>query len=421
MIAIYEFLLYTLAYIGLFAASFYIVSLFTYYRKRTELPVDTSKKVSIIIPAYNEEASVEETIESALKIDYPKNNLEIIVVDDGSKDKTYQLAKKYVSLKHPRVIVLTKENGGKGTALNMGIKVATGEIIFTMDADTMVSQDSLKKMTKFFSNKYVMAVTPAMGIRDPKTIWQKIQQIEYYMGVFLRKSFATMNAIHITPGAFSGYRKSFFEKYGGYDEKNITEDLEIALRIQHHDFLIENAPDAAIYTIGPRKFKELLIQRRRWYTGLIKNLWDYRKKLFGPQKGAMGTVVLPVAVITVFLSVILTIYAFVKAIIKIKDELFHLNSVNFQFENVYEFNLFVLQTLFIRIFSNKIFLLSLLFFTLVWFYLAFAKKQVQFKEKFKINFIVFIFLYSLLFAFWWVVSSVYILFNRKVKWRDETK
>ena len=135
----------------------------------------------------------------------------------------------------------------------------------------------------------------------------------------------------------------------------------------------------------------------------------------------MGTVVLPVAVITVFLSVILTIYAFVKAIIKIKDELFHLNSVNFQFENVYEFNLFVLQTLFIRIFSNKIFLLSLLFFTLVWFYLAFAKKQVQFKEKFKINFIVFIFLYSLLFAFWWVVSSVYILFNRKVKWRDETK
>ncbi|MFH1290567.1 MAG: glycosyltransferase [Nanoarchaeota archaeon] len=417
----YYVMVYTLAYIGLFAASFYIISLLTFYRKKVDPPEDTSKTVSILVPAYNERASIEKTLKSLLALNYPRKNYEIIVVDDGSKDDTYKIAKKFASDKHPKVKVFTKPNGGKSSAMNLGLKQAQGEIVFSMDADSFVFPDSLKKMTRYFANKNVMAVTPAMGVYKPKSIWQRIQHIEYYMGVFLRKSFATMNAIHITPGAFSGYRKSFFDKYGGYDEKNITEDLEVALRIQSHDGIIENAEKAVIYTLGPRTFKELLVQRRRWYTGLINNLWAYRKKLFGPKKGAMGVIVLPVAVTTVTLSVLLTVYTFVKGILKIRDNLQAFSSVNFQFDNILEFNLFILQTFVLRIFSSKIFLLSALFLTLLWFYLAFARKKTQFKESLKFSFILFITMYSLLFAFWWIISAFYVAFNKKVIWREENK
>ena len=227
----YNVLVYILAYIGFVASSFYVINLFAYYKRRQSERESIEKKVTILIPAYNEEKSIEKTIKSALSLNYPKDKLEVIIIDDGSKDKTYELAKRFASNQNLVVKVLTKKNGGKGTALNLGIKNASGEIIVSMDADSFVSPDALKKMVYYFKNEKVMAVTPSMGVYKPSGFLQRIQQIEYYMGVFLRKSFATMNAIHITPGAFSAYRKSFFEKYGGYDEKNITEDLEIALRI----------------------------------------------------------------------------------------------------------------------------------------------------------------------------------------------
>jgi len=165
------------------------------------------KSVTIVIPAYNEERSIASTIASALALDYPKERLEIIVVDDGSKDRTYEIAKRYESEQHPRIRVLTKPNGGKGTALNLGIKNSASDVVVTMDADTYVDRKTLKKMIGLFDSTRIMCVAPAIGVYNPKGIWQRIQQIEYYLGVFLRKSFASMNAIHITPGAFSAYRQ----------------------------------------------------------------------------------------------------------------------------------------------------------------------------------------------------------------------
>jgi len=416
---LYLILVYALSYISLFATAFYIINLFTYYKHKKKPSPSTDKAVSILIPMYNEEKSIEKTVKSALSINYPKKKLEIIIIDDGSKDNSYQLAKKFVSNKNPKVRLFRKKtNEGKGAALNLGIKKAKGEIIVTMDADTTVHPDSLKKIVGYFTEDKVMSVAPAMGIINPNNIWRRIQQIEYYMGVFLRKSFASVNAIHITPGAFSAYRKEFFDKYGGFDEKNITEDLEIALRIQSHDFIIENAEEAAVYTIGPGTFHELMVQRRRWYTGLIKNLWDYRQ-LFGPKKGALGAIVLPTAVTTIILSVTLTIYMVIKAISKIKTELLTLNAINFQFQNVFELSSYMLEVFLLTILSNKIILLSFLFIALLWFYICFSRKKMLYKESVKLNFILFIVFFSLLFAFWWIVAGIYIIFNKKVVWRKE--
>ena|SRR3989344_8165078 len=411
---IYNFLVYTLAYIGFFAASYYAISLITFYRKKDLDRLSDDFKVSIIIPAYNEEKSIERTIQSALSLHYPKNRLEIIVVDDGSKDKTFSLAKKFSS---KVVKVYSKKNGGKGSALNYGIDRAMGEIIVSMDADSFVQEDALKRMVVFFENPKVMAVTPSMGVYKPKGFLQRIQHIEYYMGVFLRKSFATVNAIHITPGAFSAYRKSFFQKYGGYDEGNITEDLEIALRIQSNNFIIENSPKSVVYTIAPSKFRELLVQRKRWYVGLIKNLIRY-KSLFGFKRGPLGSLVLPVAVSTVILSVILTGYSIIRGLREIKQELLSLQSVDFRFNDVFELNSYLFSNFFFQLFSSKVFLLSFLFIFLLIFYISFSRSQMKYSESIKLNFLLFMFFYGFLFAFWWALSFIYFLFNKKVVWRE---
>ncbi len=416
MVEFYEILVYILAYIGLFATSFYVVSMIKSYKKSIYPPKD-DKTVTIIIPAYNEEKSIARTIESALSIDYPKNKLNIIVVDDGSKDKTYEIAKKFQSKKFPIVQVFTKPNGGKGSALNLGISKSKSEIIISMDADTFTNPDCLKKMIGYFHSKDVMAVTPSMGVYQPHGILQRIQQVEYYMGVFLRKSFSTVNAIHVTPGAFSAYRREFFVKHGDYEVGNITEDLEICLRIQSNHYLVENAPDAAIYTIAPNAFKALMYQRRRWYTGLMKNLWTYRH-LFGPKYGSLGTVVLPVAVTTIVLSVILTVYLIIKTLIETKQDLLDLIAINFQFNNWMEINSFVLEHFFYSVFSQKLFLITILFLFLLGFYMYFSRKKMLYSEGIRLSFVFFIAFYSLLFTFWWILSFIYVLFNKKVKWRE---
>lgn len=415
MIETYPLLVYVLAYIGLFFLSFYVLSFV--HQKRAPLPLEaTDLSVSIIIPAYNEQESIEKTIRSALDLDYPSDKLEIIVVDDGSKDKTYAFAQKLAS---SRVHVFHKSNGGKASALNYGIARARGEIVVTMDADTFAKPAALRRMIARFHSPEIMAVTSSIAIYRPQSFWQRIQHIEYYLTVFLRRAFSLVNAIYITAGAFSAYRKSFFDKHGGYDVGNITEDLEIALRIQAHDYTIEYAPDAVLYTIGPRTFKELLYQRRRWYTGLMRNLWTYRSRLFGRKRGVLGTLILPSVVVSIVLSLVLTIYTAVRLVDSVRSELVLLSSVNFDFANAYELNSYLFQELFFSIFSNPLYVFTLFFIGLTLFYLRYARSKLAFKESLFFHIIVFLLFYGFLFSFWWIVSVIYVSFNKQVAWRRE--
>jgi len=416
----YIILVYISTYIGLFAASFYVINLLFYYNQKHRILSDKKLTASLVVPAYNEEKTIAHTIKSLLALNYPKDKFEIIIVDDGSQDRTYSIAKKFESNIHPKIKVFTKNNGGKGSALNLGISKSKNEIIISMDADSFITPEALLKIMPYFYSKDVMAVTPSMTVHNPKSILQRIQQIEYNMGVFLRKSFATVNAIHITPGAFSAYRKEFFMKYGGYDEYNMTEDLEIALRIQSKGFIIENSPEAVVYTVAPRKFKELLIQRRRWYSGLAKNLYHYRS-LFGPKKGPLGLIVLPVAVTTILLSMIIFVYSLIKTLVYIRSELLILKSINFRFINSFEIDKFVINRAAYTLFTNPAILLSLLMITILISYLYFASRKMKYKQNIKLNLILFILFYGMLYSFWWFVSLFYVLFGKKVTWRSGVK
>lgn len=408
------FLIYLSIYIGLFATSFYALGYKSDKVKKKPLFTDEElPTVSIIIPAYNEEKSIEKTIESVLASDYPREKLEIIFVNDGSKDKTYELAKKY---KAKNVKILTKENGGKGTALNFGLKKASGEIVFSMDADTFIGKNCVKEMVRYFKNPNVMCVAPSMLIHEPKGILQRVQQAEYLFGLFIRKAFTSVNAVHVTPGAFSAYRKTFFDKHGDYDEGNITEDLEMSLRIQYNGYQIEYSPESPAYTIAPNKLKELTIQRRRWYTGLIKNTWKYRK-IISPKYGDLGLFIIPIAWISIFFSVFATNYLFINGVIKIHKEIIFLNKINFDFASLFNFNKYFFERFIFNIASNTVILFLLFFVIILWVYMRYATKKVGNVKGLTITVALYFIFFALLFGFWWMISIFYAIFNKEVSWR----
>lgn len=413
-----EVVIYISIYLGLFITVFYFLSYLDYLRRgkkevEKKFPKNKLPKVSILIPAYNEEKSIARTLDSILKVNYPRNKFEIIVINNNSKDKTLEEAKKY---EKKGVRVYTETRQGKGCALNFGISKAKGDIIFTMDADTFVTPNSVKDMVQGFADSSVMAVTPAMRIHDPRTIWQRIQYVEYLVGIYLRKVFASLNSVWVTPGAFCAYRKEFFEKFGGYDEDNITEDAEITLRIQKERYKIKNYPEACAYTIAPRKFKELLVQRRRWYAGHAKNFWQYRC-LFGRKYGDLGTFVLPVIVLTILFSVFITVYLFFKTLSIVHGEVAFLKSINYDFSSMFDLSYFYLERFFFLLLTNPLFLFVFIFLVVLLLYSNWAMKRVGGTPLFSFNFILFFFLFSVLFAFWWVVAIIYVISGKAVKWR----
>ncbi len=268
--------------------------------------------VSIIVPAFNEEKAVIETIHSLLALNYPKQKLSIIAVDDGSTDNTWQ--KMQVFRDHPMVTILQKENGGKHTALNLGIKECAGELIGCLDSDSTVHPDALRYIVReFLLNEHIDAVTPAMRIRTPRSLLERVQAAEYTLGIFMRRTFSFINTQIVTPGPFSLFRRSTFEKLGPYRKAHNTEDLEYALRIQASQGHIGNAPHALVYTPGKRTLSSLLKQRVRWTYGFLRNARDYKHLFFNKAYGDLSFFILPSALLAVASAItlaLLSLYTF---------------------------------------------------------------------------------------------------------------
>ncbi len=402
-----EILIYIASYFGLFTSIFFLI---TMYENKHKLRVPKPKKiysVSIIVPAYNEEKTIAKTIKSLLNLDYPKDKLEIIIVDDGSKDKTYKISKQFES---KNVKVYTKKNGGKGTALNFGLEKSSGELVGALDADSFVAPNALKRIIGYFNDNEVMAVTPSMKVYNPKTILQKIQMIEYLMGIFLRKVFAMLGSIHVTPGPFSIYRKVFFDSYGGFDEKNIAEDQEVALRIQSKKYIIENSETASVYTVSPKNFGDLLRQRIRWYVGFIQNTYAYRH-LFGKKHGNLGLFILPGSFISVFLVIILMFYFAYRLVINVSRHLINYYQIRFDFLPLLNFKL---DSFYLYITPILILALISLAFGIAIVYIA--KKISKEKIKIKFSYIFYLLFYGVLFGLWWLISGIYKIIGKKVYW-----
>lgn len=304
---------YAIAFLALYITVFFLLVFVSKKDEMLKVPKlreGWEPTISVVIPAYNESDTVGKCIESVASADYPQEKIEIIVVDDGSPDDTYEVAKSYAK-KYPNVKVFRKENEGNAAyTKNYGIGKAGGEIIATLDADSYIERDSIRKMLPHFESEDVVAVTAAVKVDRPQNFLEKLQQVEYLYTIFSRRVLVFLDSVQVTPGPFSMFRHWVFKKIGGFDPSNILEDQEMAMRIQQYNYKIRSSLDANVYTEVPRGFWGLLRQRTRWHRGGLKNAVKYGN-LIGPKYGDLGMIVMPlglVAVVAIFAIIFINIY-----------------------------------------------------------------------------------------------------------------
>jgi cellulose synthase/poly-beta-1,6-N-acetylglucosamine synthase-like glycosyltransferase len=306
---------YSLLFLTLYAEVFILLSFLEGYTKTDvakplELPANVPS-VAIIVPCFNEEKTVGGTLTSLLALTYPKDKLEVIVVDDGSKDNTYAIASSFTD---PRIRVFTKQNGGKHSAMNFALHKTNAEVIGCLDADSFVAPDALTASIKQLVDTAAAAVTPAIVVHEPKNALQLIQRAEYSLGVFIRRAFSAMGSIFITPGPLSLFRRDVIIAVGGWKHAHGTEDLEMGLRLQAHKYHITNTPRARVLTKTPDTVYKLYKQRVRWTYGFLMNTVDYRYMLFNKEYGSLGMVVLPAALFSIFTALYITATVIMNAV-----------------------------------------------------------------------------------------------------------
>ncbi|MBI2144060.1 glycosyltransferase family 2 protein [Candidatus Woesearchaeota archaeon] len=318
MFTLLELVIIVLSLITLYYTVFWLLAFIDYSPARPG-EVKKQPRVSVIVPAFNEESSLEKTARSVLALDYPKGLLELIIVDDGSRDRTLAVAEKIrkSALKEGRrVIVLSQENQGKWKAMNSGISASFGEFVACLDADSTVKPDALVKMLPYFAGEDIAVVLPMLHVDSPGNLLQKVQWHEYVINMFYRKVAGFLNCIHVAPGPFSLYRKSILLRIGGFREGHKTEDLEICLRLQSLGYRILQITEAEVYTETPSKLREFYRQRLRWNLGSTLNIIDYKGMLFNTKYGDFGVFQLPIIFLATFFAAIILLVTFFLSVVK---------------------------------------------------------------------------------------------------------
>ncbi|MGB0495944.1 MAG: glycosyltransferase [Kangiellaceae bacterium] len=248
----------------------------------------TFKKVSVLIPAWNEEIGIIKTLNSVINTGY--RDLEIIIINDGSTDATHQLISDFIRIyepkdnKHKTAVLkyISLPNNGKAVALNHGLKIASGDYIITLDADSVMDTNMISNMVKRFSDEQVAAVAGNVIIGNRKKPIELLQQLEYLHGFCFKRADSNFNSVHIIGGAAAAYKKSALVAVGGFDEKIITEDVEISTRLLAAGYKTRYASNAVVYTEGPTDWKSLASQRLRWKFGRIQTYVKHSSLFLNP-------------------------------------------------------------------------------------------------------------------------------------------
>lgn len=297
---------------------------------------DLFKSISILVPAYNESSNIVESVESLLKLEYPK--YEIIVINDGSGDDTLQqlidhfdlieaplyykkeidheeVRATYRTPEIPTLTVIDKENGGKADALNAGINVAETDLVCSIDADSILEQDVLKKLIQtFIEHKNTVAAGGVVRvingckienreikeIHTPKNFWARLQSVEYIRAfLFGRVGWDYFKSLLIVSGAFGIFDRKAVIKVGGYLTDSVGEDIELIVRLHSYhlrnnkDYQIRFLPEPICWTEVPTDYTSLKNQRNRWHRGLADSLWRHKYMLFNPNYNHIGMLVMP--------------------------------------------------------------------------------------------------------------------------------
>ncbi len=260
------------------------------YNFRRGTGATPTDRVSVIVPAYNEEKSIASSIESLLSQDY--GDYEVVVVDDGSTDRTLEISKKYEG---PNVKVVHQENRGKAEALNAGIRSSSGTVILTVDADTRLNRGALTALARrFASDPRLGALSGNVKVDRPKGLLQRLQEVEYTTGIALsRKGQSVLATVMIVPGPIAAFRKEAVERVSYFSPHTFAEDFDMTLAILRERYRVEYEDRAIAYTIAPKGVEDLLKQRRRWYRGMMQVLAKHEDMFFRKRYGVAGLYGIP--------------------------------------------------------------------------------------------------------------------------------
>ncbi|MCU1303910.1 MAG: polysaccharide deacetylase [Candidatus Sulfotelmatobacter sp.] len=254
-------------------------------------------KVAVLIPAFNEEKVIERTVRAALNSNYP--NLRVIVIDDGSKDRTLEVARRAFIAEEAagKVLILTKANAGKAEALNYGIEhIQDAELFVGIDADTIIAGDAIGRLVPHFVNPKVGAIAGNAKVGNRVNLWTRWQALEYITSQnFERRALDVLGAVSVVPGAIGAWRVSAVKEAGGYQLDTVAEDADLTMALLRRGYRVEYEDMALAYTEAPTNANGLMRQRFRWSFGILQAVYKHRGVF--ARKGALGFVALPNIVI----------------------------------------------------------------------------------------------------------------------------
>jgi peptidoglycan-N-acetylglucosamine deacetylase len=251
-----------------------------------------SPTVAVIVPAYNEEKVVLQTVASLLASDHPPN-FEIVVVDDGSTDSTYQRCVEAFA-GEPRVRIYTKPNSGKPDALNHGVNHTNSEIVIALDADTLFARDTISKLIRHFDDPQVGAVAGNAKVGNRVNLLTRWQALEYVTSQNLdRRAFNLLNCVTVVPGAVGAWRRELVARVGGFNDLTLAEDADLTMSIRKLGYSIAYEDEAVGLTEAPDTLRGFMRQRYRWMYGTLQAAWKHADALFRPKYGSLGFVALP--------------------------------------------------------------------------------------------------------------------------------
>jgi len=268
-------------YFGILVMAYLYINQYTYSKTTGFYPF-----VSIIVPVYNEDKVVADSVRSLLQLNY--SNYEIIVVNDGSTDKTNEVAEKLVGYHKGKfgdikVSLINKPNGGKAKALNAGIRYSKAEIVLCMDGDSQLSPDSVRLGVRHFSNPEIGAVAGNVKILNRRKFLTDLQALEYIEGLnMVRSAQSYIRLVNIIPGPIGLFRKKAIDEAGYYSSDTFAEDADLTLKILANGWKIYYEPQSISYTEAPVKLQQLLKQRYRWTRGILQSIRKHKKLLFNP-------------------------------------------------------------------------------------------------------------------------------------------
>ena len=244
--------------------------------------------IDVVIPAFNEQKSILRAIQSVIQNTYPQDKIQVVVVDDGSTDRTVEVVQQFVRHHHLKhVSLISQRNMGKAHALNNGMKQSTADLVMCLDADSYLNSHALARAVPYFENTKVMALASNVKVARRGEILNLTQVFEYTISYHMKKALTAFNIEYIIGGVGSLFRRKFLEEIGYYDGNTVTEDIDLTMKILqrgNRTVRVVYGSDVIAYTQGALTVPDLIRQRHRWKWGRYQTFLKNRKMFFSKDK-----------------------------------------------------------------------------------------------------------------------------------------